>query len=115
MTDLVSWMDAYVRAWHTNDPADIGALFAEDAAYYTEPYAQPWRGRDTIVKEWLARKDDDGPSAFEYEPVAITPDVAVVKGVTTYPDTAFSNLWLITLDADGRCAEFVEYWMEHRS
>ncbi|MET9338293.1 MULTISPECIES: YybH family protein [unclassified Nonomuraea] len=112
MTHLASWMDAYIRAWHTNDPDDIGALFADDAVYFTEPYAEPWRGKDAIVTRWLERKDTDGPAAFEYEPVAVTEEVAVVKGVTTYPDTAFSNLWLVRLDAGGRCTEFVEYWME---
>ncbi|GAA2360698.1 nuclear transport factor 2 family protein [Nonomuraea africana] len=113
MTDLATWMDAYIRAWHTNDPDDIAALFTEDAAYFTEPYAEPWRGRDTIVREWLARKDEDGPAAFEYEPVAVEGRTAAVKGVTTYPDRVFSNLWVIRLDGEGRCAEFIEYWMEH--
>ena len=40
-----AWVDGYVRAWNSNDPAAIGALFTEDAAYHTEPYGEPWRGR----------------------------------------------------------------------
>jgi hypothetical protein len=35
MTDLdrlTTWMDGYVRAWQSNDPADIAALFAERAS-----------------------------------------------------------------------------------
>ncbi len=31
--DVQRWLDAYVQAWTTYDPADIGALFAEDAVY----------------------------------------------------------------------------------
>jgi uncharacterized protein (TIGR02246 family) len=57
MTDLeavTDWVSGYVRAWNSNDPAGIGDLFAEDAAYYTAPFEEPWRGRETIVKHWLA-------------------------------------------------------------
>lgn len=25
----------------------------------------------------------------------------------------YSNLWVIRLDAEGRCAEFTEWWMRH--
>jgi hypothetical protein len=28
---LRAWVDAYLRAWSSNDPAAIGALFAPDA------------------------------------------------------------------------------------
>jgi hypothetical protein len=31
--DVQRWLDAYVDAWRTYDPAAIGALFAEDATY----------------------------------------------------------------------------------
>ena len=42
-----AWVERYVQAWNSNDPAAIGSLFTEDAAYHTEPYSQPWRpGRD---------------------------------------------------------------------
>ena len=48
-----AWIDSYIQAWNSNDPADIRALFTQDAAYHTEPYSPPWRGRDEIVRQWL--------------------------------------------------------------
>jgi hypothetical protein len=38
-----------------------------------------------------------------------------VRGSTRYLATGrtYSNLWVIVLDADGRCREFTEWWMEH--
>jgi type II secretory pathway pseudopilin PulG len=42
-------------------------------------------------------------------------DVAAVQGETvdrTTPQTS-SNLWIIRLDAEGRCTEFTEWWMQH--
>jgi SnoaL-like domain len=68
-----SWIDNYIHAWNSNDPADIRALFTQDAAYYTEPYSQPWRGRDEIVHQWLDRKDEPGQTQFRWHPLAVTP------------------------------------------
>jgi len=112
---LHTWVDAYVRAWNSNDPAAIGALFSQDAAYYTEPYSAPWRGRDEIVRQWLDHKDAPGETEFRWQPVAISPDVAVIQGETVYhtPPRTYSNLWVIRLDAEGRCTEFTEWWMRH--
>ena len=110
-----AWIDDYVRAWSSNDPADIRALFAQDAAYYTEPHSQPWRGRDEIVRQWLDRKDEPGQTEFRWHPLAVTPEVAIIQGETVYhtPPHTYSNLWVIRLDAEGRCTEFTEWWMGH--
>jgi uncharacterized protein (TIGR02246 family) len=112
---LRSWIEGYVRAWNSNDPAEIGALFTEDAAYYTEPYSAPWRGRDEIVRQWLDRRDEPGEAEFRWQPLTVAPDVAVVQGETLYrtPPHTYSNLWVIRLDAEGRCSEFTEWWMRH--
>ena len=106
-------MEAYVRAWNSNDPAEIGALFTDDAEYFTAPFRSPWRGRGAIVAGWLEHKDEPGETTFEWQRVAVTDDVVVVRGTTTYPDETFSNLWVIQLDSAGRCRRFTEWWMQH--
>lgn len=110
------WVERYVRGWNTNDPADIRALFAEDARYLTEPYATPWEGQDGIVAGWLAAKDEPGDTKFDYSVLVATADIGIVKGDTSYKTSGrdYSNLWEIKLDADGRCTEFVEWWMEKK-
>jgi len=116
MTDLdrvTTWIDGYVRAWNTNDPADIRALFTEDAEYYTAPFRSPWRGREEVVEGWLERKDEPGETTFEWRPIAVAREVAIIQGTTTYPGEVYSNLWVIGLDDDGRCRQFTEWWMEH--
>ena len=105
---LRTWVEGYVRAWNSNDPAEIGALFTADAAYYTEPYSAPWRGRDEIVRQWLDRRDEPGEAEFRWQPLTVGPDLAVVQGETRYrtPPRTYSNLWVVRLDAEGRCREF---------
>jgi hypothetical protein len=107
------WVEGYVAAWNSNQPADIVRLFTADAEYYTDPYARPWVGRDEIVQQWLAHRDKPGETSFEWEPLVVARDVAIVTGTTTYPETIYSNLWVIRLDDEGSCREFTEWWMEH--
>ena len=116
-TTLQTWVEGYIQAWHTNDPDDIGRLFAEDAAYFTTPFAEPWRGRAAIVAGWLDRKDQSGTWTFRHQILAVAGDLGFVRGWTTYttadPPTTYSNLWVVRLDSTGCCVEFTEWWMEH--
>jgi uncharacterized protein (TIGR02246 family) len=117
LEQVTAWIEGYVNAWNSNRPEDIGRLFSDDAAYYTAPYREPWRGREGIVEGWLARKDEPGQTRFTWKPLVITDDLAVVHGETVYnePPTTYSNLWVIRMDPSGRCTEFTEWWMDESS
>lgn len=108
------WIERYLKAWKSSNTGEIGELFTEDARYYTAPYREPWRGRQTIVNGWLERRDEPGTWTFEYQVLAEQEDLGVVRGVTDYLEekVRYSNLWLVRLDSDGRCTEFVEYFMK---
>jgi ketosteroid isomerase-like protein len=112
-SDVEAWVDRYVQAWGSNDPAEIGALFTEDARYYTAPHRPPWEGRRDIVEGWLDRRDESGTWSFRYEVLAVCDDLGFVRGWTeSRDDHDYSNLWVIRQEEDGRCSEFVEWWME---
>lgn len=108
------WLEAYEAAWASNSPAAIGDLFAMDAVYLTTPFRRPWEGRDAIVAGWLEHRDENGTWEFAGELLATTDDLAFVQGKTVYsmPEPAtYHNLWVISLDGDGRCMAFTEWWM----
>jgi ketosteroid isomerase-like protein len=113
-TDVERWVEAYVKTWESNDPADIKALFTEDATYFTAPYREPWTGRDAIVESWLGRKDEQGSWTFRFEVMAVASPLGFVRGRTVYADATYSNLWVIRLADDGRCQEFTEWWMKEK-
>lgn len=114
--DVSGWVQRYRGAWESNDPSEIGALFSDDARYFTEPYAEAWVGREAIVRGWLAQRDEPGTTEFEYELLAIQGDLGIVKGSTVYrePSREYANLWEIRLTSDGLCTEFTEWWMEKK-
>ncbi|HVN55402.1 MAG TPA: nuclear transport factor 2 family protein [Anaerolineaceae bacterium] len=110
-----NWVEGYTQAWNSNDPADIGALFSEDARYYTSPFVEtPWRGRDAIIQHWLQGKDEPGSFRFRYEVLAAAGDTGVMRGWTLYlqPQREYANIWVIRFDDQGRCREFTEFFMQ---
>lgn len=118
---LADWLDRYEQAWRTNDPDLIGDLFTEDAVYRWHPWEEPADGadgREEIVEGWLTEPDDPADWTLECEPVAVEGDIAVARCETRYRATArgparvYHNIWVMTLDDDGRCSDFVEYYMK---
>lgn len=117
---LQRWLDHYLEAWRTNDPAAIGALFSDDAIYYRSAYSGPIHGRAAIVAFWQAEPDEPATWAAQYAPLVVEGDSGVAMGTTRYfsePGSAevsdeYANVFLVRFDAEGRCREFREWWMQ---
>ncbi len=116
------WIEGYRSAWSTDDPADIGALFTEDAAYSPFPWPRgknAWHGRDTIIERWRGHGDSKIGWRFEHEVLAVEGDTAVIQGWTSYDrgegepwEEAYANIWLVRFADDGRARQFAEWWVE---
>jgi hypothetical protein len=122
------WLDRYAEAWRTYDEELISALFAEEVSYRYHPYDEPIVGRDAVVASWVADVPDaqgvssrDAPGTYEgaWGPVAVDGDTVVATGVSSYRDepggpvtTVFDNCWVLRFDADGRCTEFTEFYVQ---
>jgi ketosteroid isomerase-like protein len=109
--EVRDWVERYLAAWASNEPADIRALFTDDAVYQGRPHdPEAWRGREGIVAGWLDHRDEPGDWSFEWELLGIVDDRALVQGVTLYRDDPdYDNLWVFTLTPDGAASEFTEW------
>ena len=115
------WLDGYVDAWRTYDPAAIGDLFSEDATYRYHPWdegEEALRGREAIVAAWLGHRDEPGSWTATYRPWLVAGDAAVAVGVSRYLGAdretiarEYHNVFLSRFDAEGRCREFTELYM----
>jgi SnoaL-like domain len=120
---LQAWLDKYVEAWRSYEPAQIRDLFSEDALYFYSPWDEDsaLRGREAIVADWLREPDARGSWEAHYEPVAVEGNVCVAQGRTRYltPDGSvtrqFANIFVLRFDEEGRCTRFTEWFMKPRN
>ena len=120
---LQTWLDKYVDAWRTYEPAQIRDLFSDDALYLYSPFDEqnPLRGREAIVVDWLKAPDSVGSWEARYVPVAVEGNVGVAQGRTQYfnsngdVEREFDNIFVLHFDDTGRCARFTEWYMQPRS
>jgi ketosteroid isomerase-like protein len=108
------WVDAYLEAWESNDPAAAAALFTADGLYRLEPW-ETWNGREEIVRGWLEHADAPGDATFHWWHVARDGDLWALEARTGYHDLGrdYSNLWLVELDDEGRARGFSEWWKQN--
>ena len=118
---FAAWLGRYVAAWRSYDAQAIGDLFSPEATYRYHPEDEPLRGREAIIADWLQSPDAPGSWRCEYVPYAVDGDRAVMHGRTEYVaadgetvERRFFNVWLCAFDADGRCTDFTEFYMEPR-
>ncbi len=118
LATLDRWLDTYGRAWEHKDTEAFVGCFAENAAYHWGPWSEPLLGHDTIrasFEDAVSRQED---VRFGHEPLAITPDGR--RGVTRWwvsmqiPSEGTieedEGVFLVTLNADGLCTDFREWW-----
>ena len=115
--EVTTWIDAYKKAWISNDADDIAALFTEDALYEFRPNdPEPWRGRDEIVQGWVEDPDSPETWTLEYDVLGVLPDdTAIAQVVVEYLDDrpVYDDLWLIGLEG-GRARRFTEWAVKRR-
>ena len=123
--DVLRWIDRHDAAWRAADPAAIAELFSADAVYHLGPWDAPWRGldgpfrgRDAIAKGWLAGGIEGERFSADTEILAIEGGRAVVRRRITYfeadgsVESRYDTCWVVDFDADGRCVEYQEWYVE---
>ena len=114
MTDRAvvnDWLARYEHAWRTAGTAALDALFTASATYVPSPWARPIVGMDALRTFWdAARSGPDEGFRMTSEIVAVDGPTAVVRVHVDYDDgQQWRDLWLLTLDDDGRCEHFAEW------
>jgi len=110
---LGDWIAAYEGAWRTAGTDTLAELFAPEAVYSTAPFEEPHRGLEAIQKMW--EEERSGPQeefSMTSEPVAVEGDTGVARVEVRYSEPRplhYRDLWIVTLDEEGRCTSFEEW------
>jgi SnoaL-like domain len=114
MTDRAvvnEWLARYEGAWRSPGTAALEELFATGVTYVTSPWATPIFGMASLRRFWdAARSGPDEGFRMTSEVVAVDGRTAVVRVHVDYDDgQRWRDLWLLTLDDQGRCEHFEEW------
>lgn len=62
-----AWLEAYRRAWETQDTGLIVSIFTADGTYRETPFDEPERGHAGVRHYWEANVLNQRDIAFEFE------------------------------------------------
>ena len=111
-----SWLEAYGRAWENRDPEAAAELFSENATYRETPFDEPARGREAIFEYWARATAGQDGVRFGHEVLMVDGDMGVARWRASFErvraGTAveLDGIFVVRMDADGRCEEFREWW-----
>lgn len=110
---LARWIESYERAWRTAGTAELGQLFTPQATYRPAPFAETLTGVGAIAAFWEGEREGPGEQfTLDWAPVAVEDSVGVARVEVAYggpPARVYRDLWIVTLEADGRCSGFEEW------
>ena len=105
------WIDAWQKAWPTEDVDAIASLYTDGAVYTSHPFRQPETargylehafGEEELVRAWFGEPIVDGPrAAVEYWAVMRAP----AANELTIAGCAF-----LRFDEEGRVVDHRDYW-----
>ncbi len=124
--DVQAWLERYVAAWESYDPAAIGDAVRGGRRVPLPPGRRARRGacRDRRLvgdaEGAASGRDEPGTYAARYEPYAVEGARAVAVGWSRYWTDAsrateratYDNCFLLEFDDDGRCRAFTEFFRE---
>jgi len=110
------WLAAYSRASAENDPHASAMLFAADACYYEDPFAQPLVGRQAIHDYWAAGAMNLTDKSCSHEVLAVCGNLGIARWQSRFVVKAsgaainLDCIFLAEFDAQGECCNFREWW-----
>jgi len=114
---FTTWLDAYGRAYTTQDPEAAASLFTENATYQWGPFGELLRGPTEIHRRWAEwANPSEQDLRFEYEIVVVTDEIGIARWMASsrFPSderlVRYDGIFAVRLDDDLRCREFREWW-----
>lgn len=108
------WSQAWKQGWLALDPEPIIARYAADALLSTEPFREPYRGREG-VREYVTRAlgEEEDPQVWMGEPI-VDGDRAAVSWWAALredgTDRTLAGTSVLRFDADGLVIEQWDAW-----
>lgn len=113
---LAAWLEGYEEAWETLDADKAAALFAEDATYRDNPYADPYRGRAGVHEYWTAVTSDQQDVDFSYEVLSVSANTGIAHWHSELTQASsgarivLDGIFVLEFTPEGLCQSLEEWW-----
>jgi SnoaL-like protein len=106
---FTGWLTAVGDAWEAADAGALSALFTVGASFAPDPFAHVVRGRRAVVA-WFDESFAAWPRAsFSAQLLGIGDTYGVAHWRVSSADRAADGVWVVALDARGRCESLREW------
>jgi uncharacterized protein (TIGR02246 family) len=108
------WAERYAKAWEDADAEAAAALFTEDATYLSNPFEEPYRGRDGVRRYWREVTATQSNVQVTIGRTMVSGSKALVEWWTQMDNDAtpvtLPGALLLDFDDGGLCRALREYW-----
>jgi ketosteroid isomerase-like protein len=111
-----AWLEEYGRAWMGRDARAAAELYTVDGTYQVTPFVEPMRGRAAILTYWTHVAETERDIEFGYEVLAVSAEMGIAQWWASFVivpqglQTKLDGIFVIDLDAEGRCRSLREWW-----
>lgn len=118
---LGNWLRAYGAAWEQRDASAAVDLFAEDALYSVLPFTPLLRCRQELLKYWQHVTSTQEEVHFGFEILAASPAEGIAHWWASFLRSReqkrleLDGICVLSLNAQGRCTQFREWWHKRES
>jgi hypothetical protein len=108
------WLTAFGDAWETGDASRLSPLFTVAASFAPDPFADVVRGRKALLAfcdELFAAWPD---ASFSAQVLGVGDTYGVAHWRVSSEERAMDGVWVVALDARGRCESLREWSSESR-
>lgn len=108
------WAEAWKRGWESLDPEPIMERYAANAVLSTEPFREPYRGREG-VRAYVERvlSEEEQPRVWMAEPIVDGRRAAIswwASLIEEGAETTLAGTSVVTFDVDGLVTEQWDSW-----
>ena len=107
---FTAWLTTMGDAWERGDATGLSALFTVGATFAPDPFADVVRGRRALLA-WFEEQFVAWPgAAFTAQVLGAGDTYGVAHWRVATDERAMDGIWVVALDARGRCESLRQWW-----
>jgi hypothetical protein len=106
---FTTWLTGFGDAWESADAGALTPLFTVGATYLPDPFAAVVRGRRALLAAFGDRFAALPSWSFSAQVLGVGDTYGVAHWRVSSADRALDGVWVVALDARGRCESLREW------